>query len=55
MIAEKDRRKQDVAAAMSPTSDPAYQPPRVVKTSRLAEVTGQGAVVPSGAPAPPPG
>lgn len=29
-----------------------YEPPRVVKSRRLSEVTGQGAVVPSGAPRP---
>jgi len=31
-----------------------YEPPRVEKSRRLAEITGQGAVVPSGAPVPPP-
>jgi hypothetical protein len=29
-----------------------YEPPRVVKSRTLGEVTGQGAVVPSGAPRP---
>jgi hypothetical protein len=31
-----------------------YEQPRVEKGRRLADVTGQGAVVPSGAPVPPP-
>lgn len=29
-----------------------YEPPRVDKSRRLTDVTGQGAVVPSGAPRP---
>jgi hypothetical protein len=31
-----------------------YERPRIEKSRRLAEITGQGAVVPSGAPVPPP-
>lgn len=31
-----------------------YEQPRVERGRRLADVTGQGAVVPSGAPVPPP-
>ena len=51
MCADKDC-KMDAAALRA--SRPGYEPPRVVKSRQLTEVTGQGAVVPSGAPVPPP-
>lgn len=56
MRVEKDGRlgtAGDTVEARLPRHD-GYEPPRVVTSRRLTEVTGQGAVVPSGAPVPRP-
>lgn len=45
---------RDVAAQDVRATVVKYEQPRVEKGRRLADITGQGAVVPSGAPVPPP-
>ena len=55
MRSEKDGGVDSARQVVSePASRGRYEPPRVVKSRQLTEVTGQGAVVPSGAPAPTP-
>ena len=50
MSSDKDSKNDETTRERAAHAK--YQPPRVVKSRRLAEVTGQGAVVPSGAPRP---
>ena len=54
-VTEFERKKymtpdKNQASSQPQSNEPTYQPPRVEKSRRLADVTGQAAPVPSGAP-----